>query len=80
MAVRREALRIFADQYADEADQEFQSALLDINVAIRSEAQYYFQAKLCDPDDRSIVEAKKYYEHMQFAPQLGYTETDRLTP
>ncbi len=43
MAVRREALQIFAEKYADEADQEFQSALLDTNIGVREEAQYYFQ-------------------------------------
>jgi HEAT repeat protein len=45
MAVRREALQIFSEKYADEADQEFQSALLDTNIAVREVAQYYFQKK-----------------------------------
>jgi hypothetical protein len=45
MVVRREALHIFAEKYADEADQEFQSALLDTNIAMREEAQYYFRKK-----------------------------------
>lgn len=43
MAVRREALRIIAERYADEAVGEFQSALLDNNIAVREEAQYYFR-------------------------------------
>jgi HEAT repeat protein len=56
MAVRREALHIFAEKYADEADQEFQSALLDTNIAVREEAQYYFQKK-------GTVELRAYYSH-----------------
>jgi HEAT repeats len=56
MAVRREALHIFAEQYADEADQEFQSALLDANIAVREEAQYYFQKK-------GTVDLRAYYSH-----------------
>jgi hypothetical protein len=54
MAVRREALHIFAEKYADEADQEFQSALLDANIAVREEAQYYFQKK-------GTVDLRAYY-------------------
>src|SRR2546426_4479663 len=54
MAVRREALHIFAEKYADEADQEFQSALLDANIAVREEAQYYFQRK-------GTVDLRAYY-------------------
>jgi hypothetical protein len=56
MAVRREALHIFAEKYADEADQEFQSALLDANIAGREEAQYYFQKK-------GTVDLRAYYSH-----------------
>jgi len=56
MAVRREALHIFAEKYADEADQEFQSALLDANIAVREEAQYYFQKK-------GTVDLRAYYSH-----------------
>jgi hypothetical protein len=54
MAVRREALHIFAEKYADEADQEFQSALLGANIAVREEAQYYFQKK-------GTVDLRAYY-------------------
>jgi HEAT repeat protein len=43
MPVRREALRIYSQKYHDEAEKEFRSALLDSNVAIREEAQYYFR-------------------------------------
>ena len=53
-AVRREALQIFAEHYPDEAAQEFQSALLDTNSAVREEAQYYFQKK-------STVDLRAYY-------------------
>jgi len=56
MAVRREALHIFAEKYAAEADQEFQSALLDANIAVREEAQYYFQKK-------GTVDLRAYYSH-----------------
>jgi HEAT repeat protein len=56
MMVRREALHIFAEKYADEADQEFQSALLDANVAVRVEAQYYFQKK-------GTFDLRAYYSH-----------------
>ena len=56
MAVRREALHIFAEKYSDEADQEFQSALLDANIAVREEAQYYFQKK-------GTVDLRAYYSH-----------------
>jgi hypothetical protein len=45
MPVRREALRIFAAKYANEADREFESALLDSNAAVREEARHYFQRK-----------------------------------
>jgi HEAT repeat protein len=45
MAVRREALHIFTEKYAVEADQQFQSALLDTNITMREEAQLYFQKK-----------------------------------
>ncbi len=54
MAIRREALQIFAEKYADEADQEFQSALLDGNIGVREEAQYYFQKK-------GTVDLRAYY-------------------
>src|SRR5882757_8946634 len=54
LAVRREALHIFAEKYADEADQEFQSALLDANIALREEAQYYFQKK-------GTIDLRAYY-------------------
>jgi len=54
MAIRREALQIFAEKYADEADQEFQSALLDGNMGVREEAQYYFQKK-------GTVDLRAYY-------------------
>jgi HEAT repeat protein len=53
-AVRREALHIFAEKYADEAEEEFQSALLDTNIAMREEAQYYFQKK-------GTVDLRGYY-------------------
>ena len=43
IAVRREALRIIGEQYADEAAGQFQSALLDPNIAVREAAQYYFR-------------------------------------
>jgi HEAT repeat protein len=43
--VRREALLIFAEEYPDEASQQFQFALLDTNVVVREAAQYYFQKK-----------------------------------
>jgi len=43
MLVRREALHLYAQKYPDEAEREFQSALLDCNVAIREDAQYYFR-------------------------------------
>jgi HEAT repeat protein len=56
MAVRREALHIFVEKYAAEADQEFQSALLDANIAVREEAQYYFQKK-------GTVDLRAYYSH-----------------
>jgi HEAT repeat protein len=56
MAVRREALHIFVEKYAAEADQEFQSALLDANIAVREEAQYYFQKK-------GTVDLRPYYSH-----------------
>jgi HEAT repeat protein len=54
MAVRREALHIFAEKYVDEADQEFQSALLDTSIAVREEAQFYFQKK-------GAVDLRVYY-------------------
>jgi HEAT repeat protein len=53
-AVRRGALQIFAERYPDEAAQEFQSALLDSNITVREEAQYYFQKK-------STVDLRAYY-------------------
>ena len=56
VAVRREALHIFAEKYADEADQEFQSALLDADIAVREEAQNYFQKK-------GTVDLRAYYSH-----------------
>jgi|HubBroStandDraft_2_1064218.scaffolds.fasta_scaffold12778_1 hypothetical protein len=56
MAVRREALHIFAEKYADEAPEEFQSALLDANIAVREEAQYFFQKK-------GTVDLRAYYSH-----------------
>lgn len=43
MAIRREALHIFSEKYQSEANREFESALLDSNIAIREEAQFYFQ-------------------------------------
>jgi hypothetical protein len=43
MPVRREALRIFVDKYPNEAHHEFESALLDMNIAVREEAQFYFR-------------------------------------
>ena len=43
--VRREALRIIGEQYAEEAAGQFRSALLDKNVAVREEAHYYFRQK-----------------------------------
>jgi HEAT repeat protein len=45
MPVRREALRIFAEKYSNEAEQEFRAALLDSKIAVREEAQYYFRQK-----------------------------------
>ena len=45
MPVRRQAVRIFAEKYANEATQEFEEALLDSNIALREEAQYYFRQK-----------------------------------
>ena len=45
LPVRREALRIFADKYANEADQEFESALLDSNIAVREDARHYFHQR-----------------------------------
>lgn len=43
MPVRREALHIYDQKYKEEAEGEFLSALLDANVAIREEAQYFFR-------------------------------------
>jgi HEAT repeat protein len=54
MEVRREALRIFAEKYVDEAGQEFQSALLDTSIAVREEAQFYFRKK-------GTVDLRDYY-------------------
>src|SRR5260370_13426647 len=76
MAVRREALHIFAEKYSDEADQEFQFALLDVNVAGREEAQYYLQKK-------GTVDMRAFYSHRletstsrQFCPAIaGVGET-----
>lgn len=45
MPVRREALHVYSNKYPAQADAEFQSALLDSNVAIREEAQYFFRKK-----------------------------------
>lgn len=61
MPVRREALRIFADKYANEADQEFESALLDSNIAVREEARYYFQ-------QRGTVNLLTYYSQKLNVP------------
>jgi HEAT repeat protein len=56
MAVRREALQIFAEKYPDEADQEFQSALLDTNIAVREQAQFYFKKK-------GVLDLRSYYSN-----------------
>jgi HEAT repeat protein len=45
MPVRREALRIFVAMYANEAEREFEFALLDSNAGVREEARYYFKRK-----------------------------------
>jgi len=45
VAVRREALHIYAEEYGEEVEREFHAALLDVNAAIREEAQYYFKQK-----------------------------------
>jgi HEAT repeat protein len=54
MSVRREALRIFAEKYPGQAEQEFQTALLDSNIAIREEAQYFFRKK-------GILDVRAFY-------------------
>jgi HEAT repeat protein len=54
MAVRRDALQIFAEKYPDEADQEFQSALLDTNIAVREQAQFYLKKK-------GVVDLRSHY-------------------
>lgn len=45
MPVRRKALHLYAEKYPSEAEGEFHAALLDPNVAIREEAQYFFRNK-----------------------------------
>jgi HEAT repeat protein len=42
-AIRREALLIFLEKYAQQADREFREALLDPNVAVRELAQSHFR-------------------------------------
>lgn len=54
MAVRREALHIYAQQYGEEIEREFHAALLDVNAAVREEAQYYLKQK-------SALDLRVYY-------------------
>jgi HEAT repeat protein len=57
MPVRREALHIYSEKYGDQAEQEFQSALLDPNIAVREEAQYFFRKK-------STLDLRAYYSQI----------------
>jgi HEAT repeat protein len=57
MTVRREALHIFAERYQNDASHEFESALLDSNIAIREEAQFYFQKA-------GTIDLRAYYSRM----------------
>jgi HEAT repeat protein len=61
IAVRREALHIFAEKFQDEVDHEFESALLDSNIAIREEAQFYFQRA-------GTLDLRAYYSRMLDTP------------
>lgn len=57
MPVRRNALHLYAEKYPSEAEGEFRAALLDSNVAIREEAQFFFRHK-------GTVELRSYYSAM----------------
>ncbi len=57
MPVRREALHIYVEKYGDQAVQEFQSALLDANIGVREEAQYFFRKK-------STLDLRAYYSQI----------------
>ncbi len=54
MPIRREALHLYSQKYQEEAEVEFHTALLDPNVAIREEAQYFFRR-------RATLELRSYY-------------------
>jgi HEAT repeat protein len=43
--VRGEALNIYLEKFREQAEQEFQSALLDSNISIRERAQQFFEKK-----------------------------------
>jgi HEAT repeat protein len=43
MPVRKEALQLSAEKFPDEAESEFQSALLDANIASREAARYFLR-------------------------------------
>jgi HEAT repeat protein len=57
-------VHIYAEKYGDQAEQEFQSALLDANIGVREEAQYFFRKK-------STLDLRVYY------PQILNTSTGR---
>lgn len=61
MPVRRKALHLFAEKYPSEAEGEFHAALLDSNVAIREEAQYFFRQK-------GTLELRSHYSAMLQTP------------
>jgi HEAT repeat protein len=71
MAVRREALRIIAGKYAAEAGGQFQSALLDNNVAVREEAQYYFRQNGAFDSRAYYLEAMKGLSGRQLCAAVG---------
>ena len=54
MPVRRKALHLYSEKYPSEVEGEFRSALLDSNVSIREEAQYFFRQK-------GTLELRPYY-------------------
>jgi hypothetical protein len=43
MPVRRDALQLSAEEYPNDAEAEFRSALLDPNIAMREAARYFFR-------------------------------------
>jgi HEAT repeat protein len=62
MSVRREALRIFAEKYPGQAEQEFQTALLDSNIAMGKKLNISSERRafsMCEPFMRGILRLRR---------------------